>query len=140
MTQSQNGLNCLPPTLENVSSYQTKLKFYYDLYNFYFFGAPLPADFPPSIQKQFPNRSYKAQLKAAIVATTNEVDELVSLQREYLTDYYALYMHYSYSTALPKNFMQCILQQFPNKSYKAQLKAAIATLQGIVNQEEPTAA
>lgn len=109
---------------------------YYTLYMHYFFGAPLPADFPAAIVKQFPSKAYKQQLKTAIANETNVVNGYLATQNEYLKDYYALYMHYAYSSDLPADFPQSILEQFPNKSYQQQLKGAIATLQNEINQEK----
>jgi len=109
---------------------------YYVLYSHYFFGVPLPANFPESIIKQFPNKSYKAQLKAAIANQTNVVNSAVAIQNEYLTDYFALYLHYANGAALPSDFPESILKQFPSSNYQQQLKSAIASLQGEINQEK----
>jgi len=52
-----------------------------ELYLHYFFGVPLPRNFPESIIRSFPNRSYKAQLKAAIA---QNAEEIVRLEAEAL--------------------------------------------------------
>ena len=49
-------------------------------------------------------------------------------------------MNFAYSVPLPTGFPECIQEQFPNKSYKEQLKAAIAALQQEVNHEKAAAA
>lgn len=124
------------PTYSEVQPQAVTLSNYYVLYNYYFFGSKLPADFPPAIVKEFPNRSYKRQLKAAIQEQTAKVNGMVAIQNEYLSDYYALYMHYAYSTALPVDFPEQIMSQFPSSNYKQDLKAAIAKLQDDINGEK----
>lgn len=124
------------PTYNQVKPEAVTLSNYYVLYNHYFFGSALPAGFPSSIVSQFPNRSYKRQLKAAIQLQTSKVNGMYAIHNEYLSDYYALYMHYSYSTALPVDFPAQILSQFPSSNYKQTLKAAIAQLQDDINGEK----
>lgn len=124
------------PTFAEVQPHAILLKDYYVLYGHYFFGSSLPADFPQNLLKEFPNRSYKMQLKAAITSETAIVNNLEGIQNEYLKDYYTLYMHYAYSTPIPVGFPQSILNEFPSKNYKEQLKNAIAALQSEVNQEK----
>lgn len=43
--------------------------------------------------------------------------------------YYTLYMHYAYGTPMPFYFPKAILDEFPDRSYREELKKAIATMQ-----------
>lgn len=114
----------------------TLLRNYYTLYSHYFFGAPLPANFPGSIVNQFPNPSYKMQLKNAIAVQTSIVNDLISIQQDYVSYYFTLYNFFAFDAALPAGFPESILQQFPNKSFQQQLKTAIIELQGVIAREK----
>lgn len=124
------------PDFNTVLADARLLSNYYALYMNYFYGVPLPPDFPRSIIQQFPNKSYKLQLKTAIANQTNVVNGYLAIQNEYLKDYHVLYTHYANGAALPPDFPESILKQFPSSNYKQQLKGAIATLQNQVNQEK----
>lgn len=128
--------NCLPPSFEEVREAQITLKDYYTLYMHYAYSTKLPTDFPESILKEFPNKSYKRELKGAIIRQTAIVKILEEEQNNYLHDYYTLYMHYAYSTKLPEDFPECVLAQFPSKNYKGELKQAIINLQNAINKEK----
>lgn len=108
----------------------------HQLYGHYFFGQPLPANFPQSILNSYPNKSYKMQLKAAIVGAQANWNTLDGIQSQYLQDYYSLYCHYFFGQPLPPNFPESILNQFPAKSYKQELKNAIAQLTAEMNNEK----
>jgi hypothetical protein len=123
------------PTFNDVRPHVILNSNYFALYGHYFFGTKLPVDFPESIIKQFPNKSYKRQLKAAINNETTIINDLEGTQKEYLADYYTLYGYYAFSAPLPVDFPNQILKQFPSKNYKQQLKGAIATLQNEINNE-----
>ena len=126
----------LLPDFRTVLTGAKLLKNYYSLYLHYFYGNPLPASFPRHLVAQFPNNSFKMQLKNAISLQTSTVYGLINIQNQYLTDYYSLYTHYSNGVNLPENFPAAILRKFPNKTYEKQLKKAILTLQDEVNQEK----
>lgn len=130
--------NAIPqlPDFDTVLADAKLLKNYYALYSHYFFGAPLPANFPAAIVKQFPNPSYKMQLKNAIALQTGIVNNLVAIQQEYVNDYFTLYNYFAFGGILPADFPESILQQFPNKSFQQQLKEAIIQLQGKIAQEK----
>lgn len=130
--------NTIPqlPDVTAVMNDAALLKNYYALYSHYFFGAPLPANFPDSIVEQFPNTSYKMQLKNAIAAQTTVVNGLIAIQQDYVSDYFTLYNNFAFDAALPANFPESILQQFPNKSFQQQLKTAIIELQGAIAREK----
>jgi|GEM_PF-4852632 len=128
--------SCLPPSYDTVKNDQTMLGDYYLLYNHYAYGVVLPVNFPIAILKQFPNKSYKQQLKAAIVTLTATVNNLIADQQAYLNHYNTLYLNFAYDVPLPTDFPECIAQQFPNKSYKDQLKSAMVTLLGEINNEK----
>lgn len=124
------------PTYNDVRPHVVLNMQYYLLYGYYFFEIPLPSDFPKSIISQFPNKSYKRQLKAAINMQTSKINDLEGIQNDYLSDYYVLYLHYANGVKLPVDFPQQILSQFPSKSYKEQLKKSISNLQTEINNEK----
>ena len=130
--------NTIPqlPDFDAVMADSKLLRNYYALYAHYFFGASLQANFPAAIVKQFPNPSYKMQLKNVIAAQTGIVNNLVSIQQEYVNNYFTLYNYFAFGGTLPSDFPKSILQQFPNKSFQQQLKAAIIQLQGRIAQEK----
>ncbi|MNK51221.1 hypothetical protein D3C87_701170 [compost metagenome] len=130
--------NTIPPLPDAsaVMKEATLLKNYYALYSHYFFEAPLAANFPESIVKQFPNPSYKVQLKNAIASQTVVVNNLISIQQDYISDYFTLYNYFAFGGTLPATFPESIFQQFPNKSFQQQLKTAIIELQGNIAREK----
>lgn len=124
------------PSYDQVRPVYVRLVELHQLYGFYFFGQKLPTDFPQSIINEFPSKAYKIQLKSAIASSQNEWNTLEGIQNKYLTDYYALYGHYFFSQKLPADFPESIIKQFPNDSYKRQLKAAISGLTDEINREK----
>lgn len=136
MKSAVSGSFPLLPDFRTVLTGARLLKNYYSLYLHYFYGNPLPVNFPKHLVAQFPNNSFKGQLKNAISLQTSTVYGLINIQNQYLTDYYSLYTHYCNGVSLPENFPAAILRKFPNKSYEQQLRSAILTLQNEVNQEK----
>ena len=126
----------LLPDFRTVLTGAKLLRNYYLLYLYHFHGNPLPENFPTHLVTQFPDNSYKGQLKNAISLQTFTVYGLINIQNQYLSDYYSLYTHYTKGVSLREDFPAVILRRFPNESYKKQLKSAIQTLQNEVNQEK----
>lgn len=123
------------PTYQEVRPAAVLLSNLHALYGHYFFGSPLPAGFPESIINEFPNKSYKRQLKDAIAAQQTVVTNMETIQKQYLIDYNTLYLYYAYSVKLPIDFPQSILAEFPSKNYQQQLKEAMIELQNEMLKE-----
>lgn len=124
------------PDASAVMKDAQQLRNYYALYSHYFFGATLPPNFPGTVVSQFPNPSYKMQLKNAIAVQTGIVNDWISIQQDYVSNYFTLYNHFAFDAGLPADFPESILQQFPNKSFQQQLKTAIIELQGTIAREK----
>jgi hypothetical protein len=126
------------PESGHVLQQSKLLKEYYQLYLYYHYGTLLPAGFPKSIIRQFPNRSYNQMLKTAISNQTNIVNAYIAIQNEYLKDYYTLYVSYVDGDELPEYFPETIISEFPSSYYRDDLKTAIAQLQKEINAEKAT--
>ncbi len=124
------------PDFRTVLTGAQLLKNYYSLYLYYFYGTPLPTNFPTHLIAQFPNMAFKGQLKNAISLQTSTVYGLMNIQNQYLVDYYSLYTHYSNGSKLPSNFPKAILDKFPSKNHQKELRKAIVTLQNEVLKEK----
>lgn len=131
-------LTLLPPLpdAEGALSDALLLNHYFSLYFHYNYGDRLPKDFPIELLSNYPDDSCIVDLKNKIVNLSYLVNENLGIQLEYMREYNTLYMHYVGGYPLPHDFPECILEQFPNKSYKQALKTEIASLQYIINLEK----
>jgi hypothetical protein len=112
------------------------LECYFELYRHYSNGGMLSFDFPQKHLNRFPDRSYKQLLMTAIANQMNTVNTYISIQNEYLKNYYVLYLHYANGMDIPSDFPESVTDQFPNRSCIHQLKGAINTLQQDINNEK----
>lgn len=112
------------------------LGYYFELYWYYSNGEMLSFDFPQKHLNKFPDRSYKQLLMNAIANQMNTVNTYLSIQNEYLKNYYVLYLHYANGMDLPSGFPESVMDQFPNRSWIHQLKGAITTLQHEIDNEK----
>ena len=72
----------------------------------------------------------------AIANQMNTVNTYLSIQNEYLKNYYVLYLHYANGMDLPVGFPESVIDQFPNRSCIHQLKGAITVLEHEINNEK----
>lgn len=123
------------PDSETMLAKALLLRNYYELYVHHTNGTSLPEHFPKSLLDAFPTKLYRRQLKTAMINLQHTYQQLQALQNEYLSDYFTLYMHYTYHTDLPEDFPQTILDAFPTSASKDELQAAIASLQEQIRKE-----
>lgn len=124
------------PNPEVALSDALLLKHYFSLYFHHSYGDRLPKDFPIELITNYPDSSCLEELKRNIANLSYLVNENLIVQYEYMREYNTLYMHYVCGIKLPHDFPECILEQFPDKSYKQLLKSEIAALQYIINHEK----